>query len=277
MNLKYKRKNTLTILALIIIVSLIIISILAPYITKYKLDASDLYNIYAGPSREHILGTDEVGRDVFTRLIYGGRVSLMVGFSAMIVQLTLGIILGAVSGYMGGVVDKIIMSIVDIILCFPFYVIAITIAAIVGPSIWNLIGIIGVLSWPEIARIIRSEIMSLKQNDYVMAARSMGLNSMEIIFHHLLPNVITPIIVAATLAIAQGILSEAALSFLGMGVRPPMPSWGNMLSSAQDLATLQRQWWMWIPAGIMVIIIVISINLLGDGIKEHMNSRNKGK
>ncbi|WP_251860150.1 oligopeptide ABC transporter permease [Clostridium sp. Marseille-Q2269] len=277
MNLKYKRKNTLTILALIIIVSLIIISILAPYITKYKLDASDLYNIYAGPSREHILGTDEVGRDVFTRLIYGGRVSLMVGFSAMIVQLTLGIILGAVSGYMGGVVDKIIMGIVDIILCFPFYVIAITIAAIVGPSIWNLIGIIGVLSWPEIARIIRSEIMSLKENDYVMAARSMGLNSMEIIFHHLLPNVITPIIVAATLAIAQGILSEAALSFLGMGVRPPMPSWGNMLSSAQDLATLQRQWWMWIPAGIMVIIIVISINLLGDGIKEHMNSRNKRK
>ncbi len=278
MKFKVKRKNILPILGLIVIGILIIISILAPYIVKQNPNANDLYNMYAAPNGKHVLGTDEVGRDVFSRLIYGGRVSLLVGgVSAMFVQLVLGIILGTISGYFGGFIDKVIMMIVDIIMCFPFFVIAITIAAIVGPNIWNLIGIIGLLSWPKVARIIRAEIMSLKDNDYIMAAKAMGLNNREIIITHLLPNVISPIIVSATLAIAEGILSEAALSFLGMGVRPPMPSWGNMLSSAQNVTTLQRQWWLWVPAGTMVIIVVMSINLLGDGLRDYLDPKNKRK
>ncbi|WP_392486274.1 oligopeptide ABC transporter permease [Haloimpatiens sp. FM7315] len=277
MRFKYSKKNILATIGLTIIVLLIVISILAPYITKYNPNANDLYNMYSPPSKEHILGTDEVGRDVFSRLVYGGRVSLLVGFSAMLVQLILGIILGMVSGYFGGFIDKIIMMVVDIIMCFPFFVVAITIAAIVGPSIWNLICIIGFLSWPGIARIIRAEILSLKKNDYIMAAKAMGLNDGEIIINHLMPNVISPIIVAATLAIAEAILSEAALSFLGMGVRPPMPSWGNILSAAKNVTTLQRQWWLWIPAGVMVIIVVVSINFVGDGIRDYLDPINKRK
>lgn len=277
MRVKFKRKNILPILGMMIIAILIIISILGPYIIKHDPNANNLYNMYASPNSAHILGTDEVGRDVFSRLIYGGRVSLLVGFSAMFVQLILGIILGTISGFFGGFIDKVIMMIVDIIMCFPFFIIVITIAAIVGPNIWNLIGIIGFLSWPKIARIIRAEIMSLKDNDYIMAAKAMGLNNVEIIINHLLPNVISAIIISATLAIAEGILSEAALSFLGMGVRPPMPSWGNMLSSAQNVTTLQRQWWLWVPAGTMVIIVVISINLLGDGLRDYLDPKNKRK
>lgn len=277
MNFKIKTKNILAIVGLIIISVLIITSLLSPYITKHNPNANDLYNMYASPSKEHILGTDDVGRDMFSRLIYGGRVSLIVGFSAMIVQLVLGVILGTISGYFGGVVDKLIMMITDIIMCFPFFVIAITIAAIVGPSIWNLICIIGLLSWPGIARIVRAEVLTLKENDYILAAKVMGLNSIEIIIHHLLPNIISPVIVAATLSIADGILTEAALSFLGMGVRPPMPSWGNMLSTAQNVTTLQRQWWMWIPAGTAVILTVISINLVGDGLRDYFDPKNKRK
>lgn len=275
MRYKFKFKNIIVILAVTIIITLISISILAPYISRYNPNANDLYNMYSPPSSEHILGTDEVGRDVFSRLIYGGRVSLLVGFSAMIMQLILGIILGTISGYFGGIVDKLIMMIIDIIMCFPFFVIAITISAILGPNIWNLIAIIGILSWPQVARIIRAEILSLKESDYIMAAKAIGLNNIEIIKNHLLPNILSPIIVTATLAVAQAILTEAALSFLGMGVRPPMPSWGNMLSASQNVTTLQRYWWLWIPAGAMVIVVATSINFIGDGVREYLSPKNK--
>lgn len=269
------KKNKLAILGFIIIVMLVLLSVFAPIITKYDPNLPDLYNMNSAPSSTHILGTDEVGRDVFSRLLYGGRVSILVGISAMLVQLVLGVFLGTISGYYGGIVDKIIMRIIDIMMCFPFFVIAITIAAIVGPNIWNLIAIIGLLSWPGIARIVRAEILSLKEVDFIMAAKAMGLNSREIIVRQLIPNIISPIVVAATLSIADDILTEASLSFLGMGVRPPQPSWGNMLSSAQNITTLQSQWWLWIPAGILVILIVISINLVGDGLRDILDPKNK--
>jgi len=269
------KKNKLAILGFIIIVMLVLLSVFAPIITKYDPNLPDLYNMNSAPSSTHILGTDEVGRDVFSRLLYGGRVSILVGISAMLVQLVLGVFLGTISGYYGGIVDKIIMRIIDIMMCFPFFVIAITIAAIVGPNIWNLIAIIGLLSWPGIARIVRAEILSLKEVDFIMAAKAMGLNSREIIVRQLIPNIISPIVVAATLSIADDILTEASLSFLGMGVRPPQPSWGNMLSSAQNITTLQSQWWLWIPTGILVILIVISINLVGDGLRDILDPKNK--
>lgn len=269
------KKNKLAILGFIIIVMLVLLSVFAPIITKYDPNLPDLYNMNSAPSSTHILGTDEVGRDVFSRLLYGGRISILVGISAMLVQLVLGVFLGTISGYYGGIVDKIIMRIIDIMMCFPFFVIAITIAAIVGPNIWNLIAIIGLLSWPGIARIVRAEILSLKEVDFIMAAKAMGLNSREIVVRQLIPNIISPIVVVATLSIADDILTEASLSFLGMGVRPPQPSWGNMLSSAQNITTLQSQWWLWIPAGILVILIVISINLVGDGLRDILDPKNK--
>lgn len=269
------RKNKLAMFGLVVILILIIVSIAAPVLTPYDRDKIDLYNMEAAPSREHLLGTDDVGRDVLTRLLYGGRVSLAVGILASLVEIIIGVVMGSVAGYFGGKVDAVIMRITDIIMCFPFFVVAIVMAAIVGPSMVNLILIIAVLEWTKIARIVRAEVLSLKERDFITAARSMGLNGFEIIVRHVLPNTFASILVFATLAIANGILTEAALSFLGMGVRPPQPSWGNMLAAAQSMRVLQYQWWMWIPQGFMVFITVISINFLGDGLRDALDPKLK--
>lgn len=266
-------KNKLAVIGAAVIVMLIIMSVGAPIFTDYSISETDLYRIRSAPTREHILGTDELGRDVFTRLLYGGRVSLMVGVASMTLQLVIGVVMGAAAGYFGGFADKIIMRMIDIIMCFPFFVIAISVAAIAGPNVRNLILIIGLLMWPNIARIVRAEILSLKENDYIMAARAIGLSPGEIILHHVFPNIISPVLVAATLAIANGILTEASLSFLGMGVKLPKPSWGNMLIAAQNIGTLQREWWLWVPAGILVILTVLSINFLGDGLRDALDPR----
>lgn len=268
-------KNKLAVLGVLILLILVCLSACAPLLTDYTVSETDLFNMRSAPGGDHILGTDELGRDVFTRLLYGGRVSLLVGIAAMSVQLVIGVTLGAIAGYFGGMVDKIVMRIIDVIMCFPFFVIAISIAAIVGPSVRNLVLIIGLLMWPNIARIVRAEILSLKENDYIMAARAMGLSSFEIITHHVLPNILSPVLVAATLSIANSILSEASLSFLGIGVKLPQPSWGNMLIAAQNLGTLQREWWLWIPAGLMVILVVLSINFVGDGLRDALDPRTR--
>lgn len=268
-------KNKLAVLGVVILLILVCLSVCAPLLTDYTVSETDLFNMRSAPDGDHILGTDELGRDVFTRLLYGGRVSLLVGIAAMSVQLVIGVTLGAIAGYFGGMVDKIVMRIIDVIMCFPFFVIAISIAAIVGPSVRNLVLIIGLLMWPNIARIVRAEILSLKENDYIMAARAMGLSSFEIITHHVLPNILSPVLVAATLSIANSILSEASLSFLGIGVKLPQPSWGNMLIAAQNLGTLQREWWLWIPAGLMVILVVLSINFVGDGLRDALDPRTR--
>lgn len=268
-------KNKLAMVGLFIIVALVLISICAPLLTNYTVSETDLFNIKMPPSKEYILGTDDLGRDVFTRLLYGGRVSILVGVASMTVQLLIGVTLGALAGYFGGTVDKIIMRIIDIIMCFPFFVIAISVAAITGPGVKNLIIIIGFLMWPNIARIVRAEILSLKENDYILAAKAMGLSSFEIIRNHILPNILSPVLVAATLAIANGILTEASLSFLGIGVKLPQPSWGNMLIAAQNIGTLQREWWLWIPAGSLIILTVLSINFVGDGLRDALDPRIK--
>ena len=271
---KFKR-NKLAVIGVFIILALVLLSVCAPLLTDYTISETDLFNIKMAPSSEHILGTDELGRDVFTRLLYGGRVSIIVGIASMTVQLVIGVIMGAIAGYFGGIADKIIMRIIDVIMCFPFFVIAVSVAAILGPGVKNLIIIIGFLMWPNIARIVRAEILSLKENDYIMAAKAMGLSSFEIIKNHILPNVMSPILVAATLAIANGILTEASLSFLGIGVKLPEPSWGNMLIAAQNIGTLQREWWLWIPAGSLIILMVLSINFVGDGLRDALDPKTR--
>ena len=268
------KNNKLAVIGVFIILILVLLSVCAPLLTDYTISETDLFNIKMAPNSEHILGTDELGRDVFTRLIYGGRVSIVVGVASMTLQLVIGVIMGAIAGYFGGIAEKIIMRIIDVIMCFPFFVIAISVA-VVGPGVKNLIIIIGFLMWPNIARIVRAEILSLKENDYIMAAKAMGLSSFEIIKSHILPNIMSPILVASTLAIANGILTEASLSFLGIGVKLPQPSWGNMLIAAQNIGTLQREWWLWIPAGSLIILMVLSINFVGDGLRDALDPKTR--
>ena len=232
-------------------------------------------NLRSGPSAAHLLGTDDLGRDIFARLLYGGRVSIAVGVASMLLQMAIGVTLGAAAGYFGGVTDKVIMRMVDIIMCFPFFVIAVALAAVIGGSIWNLILIIGMLMWPGIARIVRTEVLTIRDNEYIMAAKALGLSPVQIIVKEVLPNVFSSILVASTLAVANGILMESTLSFLGLGVRPPAPSWGNMLVAAQNMAVLKNQWWMWIPAGAAVVLMVLAINFLGDGLRDALDTRNQ--
>lgn len=269
------KRNKFAVFGAVILIILMLLAIIAPIISPYGRDTVDLLNIEAAPTAQHILGTDDLGRDVFVRLIYGGQVSLSVGIVAIIIQLAIGITLGAIAGYFNGIIDKIIMRFVDMVLCFPFLVIAITMASILGPSIWNVMIIIGILGWPKIARIVRAEILSLKEREFVEAARALGLDNKDIILKHLIHNIYAPIIVYGTLGIAQGILYESFLSFLGMGVTQPQPSWGNMLTAAQNMRVLQSEWWLWIPPGLCVFLTIVSINFLGDGLRDALDPKIK--
>ncbi|MCL2898828.1 oligopeptide ABC transporter permease [Brenneria tiliae] len=259
------RPGMIGLVALSLIVLLVIV---VPLVSPLDPNHIDLSQIEAPPSARHWLGTDELGRDVFTRLIYGGQVSVLVAFSATLLQLIIGVTLGGIAGYFGKGIDAVIMRFTDIIMCFPFYAIAITLAGILGASTWNVVVIIGVLNWTGIARLVRAEFLSLSRQEYVDAARVMAVGHGRIIFRHLLPNALGPVIVYATLAIATGILAEAALSFLGLGVKQPTASWGNMLSAAQSMRVLGNAWWLWLPPGVMVFVMVLSINFIGDALKQ---------
>ncbi|ABR36089.1 oligopeptide ABC transporter permease [Clostridium beijerinckii] len=266
-------KNKLAAIGFCLLIIFVLAAIFAPFLSGYGRDTIDLMNIESQPSLKHLFGTDELGRDVFNRLLYGGRISLGIAVSATVLQMLIGVTLGCISGFYGGWIDNAIMRIVDTIMCFPFFVIAITVAALAGPSVWNVILIIGLLQWTGVARIVRAEILSIKQSEFIEAARAMGLNSFEIIINHLLPNTLSPVIVNATLAVAQGILMEAGLSFLGLGVKQPEPSWGNILSAAQSMRVLQYEWWLWIPAGVLVFLSVLSINFVGDGLRDALDPK----
>ena len=269
------KKNKLILIGTSILITLIIVSFIGPLFIKQDISSVDLYNISSPPSGEHLLGTDDLGRDVLARLLYGGRVSLLVGVFATMLQVIIGTILGVLAGYFGGVIDAIIMKIVDIVMCFPFFIVAIALAAIVGPSVVNLIIIIAILSWTDIARIVRAEVLSIKERDFIMASKAIGFNNLDIILKHIIPNVLSSILVATTLSMATAILMEASLSFLGMGVKPPMPSWGNMLTAAQNMRTLSSEWWLWIPPGFMIIISVLAINFLGEGLRRKLDPKRK--
>lgn len=257
----------------IVVTSVIIIVLLAPVLCKYAPETIDNSMIRQAPSAEHILGTDDYGRDVFSRLIYGGRVSMAVAVSATVLQLFFGIVLGSLAGYFGRWVDSLIMRIADVFMCFPFYIIAVCLAAILGPGLRNTIVILGLLGWPSLCRMVRAEILSIKENDYIMAAKSLGLGSGEIMFRHILPNVMSPVIVSATLSIAGAIMSEASLSYLNLGVKIPQPSWGNMLSAAQSMNTLMNEWWRWVPPGLCIILVILSINYIGEGLQKAMTPK----
>ena len=225
----------------------------------------------AGGSLAHPLGTDNLGRDVLSRILYGSRVSLTVGFSAVLVAELIGILLGLVSGYYGGWLDSLIMRIADIFMAYPFMLLTISVIAVLGSSIFNLILILGISDWVTYARTIRGSVLSLKQKEFVEASRAVGTRHPVIIFRHILPNVISPLLVLGTLRVANIIIWESGLSFLGMGVPPPMPTWGRMLADGRDYIT--GAWWLATLPGLAIMLTILSINLLGDGLRDALDPR----
>lgn len=256
-----------------ILLLLVALSLLAPWLTGHSPDEADLFAIESPPDAVYWLGTDEIGRDVLARLLYGGQVSIFVALAAVLFQGAIGITLGSLAGYCGGRVDGIIMRLIDIVMCFPFYAMAITLAAILGTSLWNVIFIIGILHWTGLARLVRAELLALRESGYVLAAKAIGVGGLTIILRHLLRNACAPVLINLTLAVANAILAEAALSFIGLGVRQPQPSWGNMLSAAQSLRVIDAEWWLWVPPGLAIVLMVLSINLIGEGVGRVLNPR----
>ncbi|NLW67022.1 MAG: ABC transporter permease, partial [Bacteriovoracaceae bacterium] len=227
-------RDRLAVAGLVIVLSFFALSILTPVIAPYDPSAIDVNSILMPPSARHLFGTDDLGRDVFTRMLYGAGISLKVGFVAVGIATIIGVLLGSIAGYYGGVIDLIIMRFVDIMLCFPSFFLILAVIAFLEPSIFNIMAVIGLTSWMGITRLVRAEFLSLKERDFVLAAKTMGAKSPRIIFLHILPNAMAPVLVAATLGIASAVLVESALSFLGIGVQPPTPSWGNILTLGQS-------------------------------------------
>ncbi len=266
-------KNKLALTGCGIVILLFAVSLLAPVIAPYDPGAIDLKNVLAPPSAEHWFGTDQLGRDVLSRMIWGARISLKVGFVATGLAILIGMILGAVAGYYGGWIDAVIMRFVDIMLCFPTFFLILAVIAFLEPSIWNIMIVIGLTGWMGVTRLVRADFISLRERDFVRAARSIGANDARIIFIHILPNALASILVAATLGIAGAILTESALSFLGIGVQPPTPSWGNILTAGKD--NIDIAWWLSLYPGLAILITVVGYNLLGEGIRDASDPRLK--
>jgi len=264
-------KNKMAMAGLFVVVLLFAVALLANYIAPYPPDQIDTSNILAGPSRDHLLGTDVLGRDVLSRIIHGAGVSLSVGFVAVGISTLIGVFLGALSGYYGGMVDRIVMRFVDLMLCFPSFFLILAVIAFIGPSIWNIMVVIGVTSWMGVTRLVRAEFLTLRERDFVQAVISQGAGDLRIIFLHILPNAMAPILVAATLGVAAAVLIESSLSFLGIGVQPPNPSWGNMLTEGKD--NIEIAWWLSVFPGWAILITVMGYNLLGEGIRDSLDPR----
>jgi peptide/nickel transport system permease protein len=266
-------KNKLMLTGSGIVLLFFLISLLAPWLAPYDFGQIDLTNVLASPSASHLFGTDQLGRDVLSRMIWGARISLKVGFVATGVAIIIGTILGAVSGYYGGWIDAAIMRFVDIMLCFPTFFLILAVIAFLEPSIWNIMIIIGLTGWMGVTRLVRADFITLKERDFVQAAKAIGASDLRVIFLHILPNAMASILVAATLGIAGAILTESALSFLGIGVQPPTPSWGNILTAGKD--NIDIAWWLSLYPGLAILITVVGYNLLGEGIRDSLDPRLK--
>lgn len=265
-------RNKMAFCGLIIFAIFVLIAFLAPLIAPY--DPNRIFNDFdASPSSAHLLGTDQVGRDVLSRLIFGSQVSLTVGIGAVAIYVAIGIVLGLLAGYFGKWVDMAIMRVTDVFMSFPYFMVILVLVSIVGPSLSNITIVIGLLGWPAIARLVRGSVLSIKEMDYVKAGVALGYSTPKIIFQHILPNALAPILVNATFGVASAIIMEASLSFLGMGVRPPAASWGNMLTEAESITVLSSQFWLWFPPGLMILLAVLSINFVGDGLRDAVESQ----
>lgn len=267
-------RHRLAVAGLIFIVLLTVVTFpLAGLVAPVPPEKMDLVAIRQPPSLEHPLGTDAIGRDVLSRTVYGGRVSLAVGLFAVLIFMTIGTTLGGLAGYYGGQTDAIIMRVTDTVMAFPVIVILISIVAIIGPGIQNVMFAIGFISWTGVARLVRGQVLSLRTVDFVLAAKASGVPETRILTRHIFPSIVGPITVAGSFGIAGAILTEASLSFLGLGVQVPTPSWGNMLNEAQSIQIIESFTWLWLPPGLMISLCVLAINFIGDGLRDALDPR----
>ncbi|MEO0278947.1 MAG: ABC transporter permease [candidate division WOR-3 bacterium] len=261
-------------LGLSLVVLILLISIFAPFLTPYPYDRIDPNSILLGPSLSHPFGTDYLGRDVLSRVIYGARVSTVVGFISVAISVVIGVILGATAGYFGGWVDTLIMRLVDIMLCFPTFFLILAVISVFSPSMFNIMVVIGLTSWMTPARLIRAEVLVVKEKEFVLYGKVIGLSPIRILLRHVIPNSIGPVFVSATIGVAQAVLIESALSFLGIGIQPPVPSWGQMLSSGKDL--IDVAWWLVVFPGSAIFLTVLAYNLVGEGLRDMMSPKGEG-
>lgn len=264
-------RNRLAVAGLAVVLALFAVALLAPHLAPFDPYLVNTRLRLLPPGGEHLLGTDSLGRDVLSRLIWGGRVSLSVGFVAVGLAAAIGLALGSVAGYYGGLVDGAVMRFCDLMLCFPSMFLILAVIAVLEPSIWNVMAVIGLTGWMGVARLVRAEFISLKNRDFVLAARALGASDFRIIRRHLLPNALAPVLVAATLGVAGAILTESSLSFLGLGVQPPTATWGAMLAEGKDY--LSRAWWLSLYPGLAILITVLSYNLVGEGLRDAFDPR----
>lgn len=270
---KRYRRHRLAMVATAVLAIIVLLAVFAPLVERYPYGQIDLAARSQVPSAEHWLGTDRTGRDVWSRAIHGGRISLIIGTMATVISTSIGLLLGAVSGYYGRWVDMLVMRFTDIVMTFPSIIIMLTLAALLPRSAASIIAVIGLLSWPKVARLVRGQILTLREQDFILAAHCIGVQDRRIIMSHILPNVFAPLVALVTFSVGEAILIEAGLSFLGLGVPPPMPSWGNMLESARNLQILQELPWMWVPPAVMTVLTVLCINFIGDGIRDAIDPR----
>ena len=274
-NLFWKRlaRHRLAVVGMGVLGVLYLMAIFAPLLT-HGTDPNQLNLLGAlqGPTSGHIMGTDDYGRDIWTRILYGGRISLSVGLVSAGIALAIGTLIGATAGYFGGFADALLMRFTDAVLAFPTLFLLLTVVAVIGPSVLNIFAVIGLVGWPGIARFVRGEFLSLRERDFVEAARAAGAEPRRIMFRHLLPNAVAPVIVASTLGVASAIIAEASLDFIGVGLQPPTASWGTMLNSSQNYL-LSGDWWLAVFPGLFIVLAVLSINLVGDALQEAFNPR----
>ncbi|OLC12706.1 MAG: peptide ABC transporter permease [Candidatus Rokubacteria bacterium 13_1_40CM_69_27] len=264
-------KNRLAIVGGAVVLCLAALAVLAPLLAPWDPHRPDVRTILDPPSRMHLLGTDQLGRDVLSRMLYGARVSLAVGFVSVGIATAIGIVLGSVAGYNGGLVDAAVMRLVDLMLVFPRFFLLLAVLAFLRPSIWTIMVVIGLTGWMSVTRLVRAEFLSLKEREFVIWSQSIGASGFRVIWRHILPNAMAPVLVAMTLGIPAAILTESGLSFLGLGVQPPFATWGNILNEGKD--AIEIAWWLSVYPGLAILLTVLSYNLLGEGIRDALDPR----
>ncbi|MGM0568072.1 MAG: ABC transporter permease [Elusimicrobiota bacterium] len=269
-------KNKMCFFGLAIVLFFFILAFFGSYLTRHSYTEHNLDRRLEAPSSEHIMGTDDLGRDIFARVVEGSRISLSVGFVSVGIALLIGVPLGLLAGFYGKWIDRLIMRAVDIMLCFPSIFLILMVIAFLGPSIYNVMIVIGLTSWPGLARYVRGETLSVRRREYILAAQMMGISKIRILFIHILPNTIAPVIISAALGVGSAILSESILSFLGLGVQPPDPSWGNILTLGKDYIS-HNTWWLLVFPGAAILLTVVSFNMIGEGLRDVLDPRHRSK
>jgi len=264
-------RNRLAVVGGVVVLHLVTLALLAPVIAPADPNRPDVRRILEPPSREHPLGTDQLGRDVLARMLYGGRVSLAVGFVSVAIATAIGVALGSLAGYNAGLVDGTIMRLVDLMLVFPRFFLLLAVLAFLTPSIWTIMAVIGLTGWMGVTRLVRAEFLSLKEREFVLWSQSVGATGFRVVWRHILPNAMAPVLVAMTFGIPAAVLTESGLSFLGVGVQPPYATWGNILNDGKD--ALEIAWWLSVYPGLAILVTVLAYNLLGEGVRDALDPR----